>query len=465
MLPISSWSRAHRLTLGVFVLLLVDVIWVASSEITEYIFKDTHFEKPFFSTYLKTSLFMVYLTGFLFLRSWRLLCRKGNTVVDVLEDNRPTDSDQPLSEPIYVPIRTDADKSSGTESDDGTVSAGSRRSHESSNRSVRFNSLSEVRQLSEDHAEDATLARLSYSAYQRAEEYRMRYLSKFTVRQVAKIALMFAVLFFFGNFSYQEALKNTEASIVNVLSASSSLFTLVLAAIFPSSSIDKFTLSKLVAVLFSMGGVVLVSVSDINLENGIPLGALWALCGALFYATYLVLFRKKVDNEDRLDITMFFGFVGLFIFLVLWPGFFILHFTKAELFNWPSKMDWVYLVANGIIGTVVSELLWLWGCFLTSSLLATVSLSLTIPLTMIADTVVKKISYNWMFYVGSAPIFLAFFAIAVLNHYENWDPVCICVKKLTRIHCFCRRRLIPTPRLIRDLDNEQRESLIGINPD
>ncbi len=37
-------------------LLIVDVIWVASSELTEYIFNDKHYDKPFFSTYLKVCL-------------------------------------------------------------------------------------------------------------------------------------------------------------------------------------------------------------------------------------------------------------------------------------------------------------------------------------------------------------------------------------------------------------------------
>ena len=52
-----------------------------------------------------------------------------------------------------------------------------------------------------------------------------------------------------ANFSYAEALKDTEAGIVNVLSSTSGLFTLVCAAVYPSSGADRFTLSKLVAVL------------------------------------------------------------------------------------------------------------------------------------------------------------------------------------------------------------------------
>ena len=47
------------------------------------------------------------------------------------------------------------------------------------------------------------------------------------------------------------------------------------------------------------------------------------------------------------------------------------------------------MLTNGLIGTVLSELLWLVGCFYTSSLVATLAISLTIPLTMLADVLAK----------------------------------------------------------------------------
>lgn len=55
---------------------------------------------------------------------------------------------------------------------------------------------------------------------------------------------------------FQLSLAETEASIVTVLSSTSSLFTLFLAAFFPSNGGDKFSLSKLVAVTVSILGLV-----------------------------------------------------------------------------------------------------------------------------------------------------------------------------------------------------------------
>ena len=54
------------------------------------------------------------------------------------------------------------------------------------------------------------------------------------------------------------------------------------------------------------------------------------------------------------------GFVGLFNMLIMWPGFPLLHVMGFEKFQLPNKQQFLYMVVNGLIGTVLSELLWLW---------------------------------------------------------------------------------------------------------
>lgn len=36
-------------------------------------------------------------------------------------------------------------------------------------------------------------------------------------------------------------------------------------------------------------------------------GSIWSLAGAMLYAVYIVMIKRKVDREDKLDIPMFFG--------------------------------------------------------------------------------------------------------------------------------------------------------------
>ncbi|XP_076046427.1 solute carrier family 35 member F5 isoform X2 [Oratosquilla oratoria] len=439
---------SRRLAIGVIVLLLVDVIWVASSELTKYIFENCGFDKPFFSTYLKTSMFSLYLLRFLFWAPWRRQCIHSPPNLYQAVNIGPEEGEQGerrLSEPRYVPLKSpDHEKSSDAESDDSSI------------RSVRFSSLTEVRQMSDSEAVEAMLSRLSFSASVRAEELAKEAANKLSVREVMKVALIFCILWFIGNYTYQISLSDTEAGVVSVLSSTSGLFTLILAAVFPSALSDRFTLSKLFTVISMMSGVTLVSLEDIKIEgDSLPLGVVWALLSSLLYACYMVFLRRKVPSEDRMDFTMFFGFVGLFNTIILWPGFLILHWTGVEPFELPNQEQFLYLSVNGIIGTVLSELLWLWGCFLTSSLMATLSLSLTIPLTMVVDTWVKGVQYSWSFYAGVGPMMLSFIVVTLLTHYEDWDPLATLVLAVYK-RCWRRNRIYS----LVSTDGIERESLI-----
>ncbi len=58
---------------------------------------------------------------------------------------------------------------------------------------------------------------------------------------------------------------------------------------------------------------------------------------------------------------VFAGFVGLFSALLFWPVFFALHYSGLEKFTLPhDSQTWLYIIVNGLLGTVLAELLWLW---------------------------------------------------------------------------------------------------------
>ena len=252
---------------------------------------------------------------------------------DSIEDNtldaksECNEEEQVLSEPVWVPIKfgtsdissVNSEKSSGTESDSERCHNYNLRSSRSRKvnghqKSVRFSKLTEVRQLSETQAEEALLARLSYQATLRAQEQlcqsQQQKSFKLNVGQTVKLSLLFSSLWFLANWSYQLALKYSEAGLVNLMSSTTSIFTIILSPIFPSnSSSDNFSLTKLVSVMVSVASIAVISTTQSTPESidYIPIGALWAMSGAFFYAAYIVLLRYKVTNEDAIDIPMFFG--------------------------------------------------------------------------------------------------------------------------------------------------------------
>ncbi|XP_061432332.1 solute carrier family 35 member F5 isoform X1 [Lethenteron reissneri] len=461
--PPALTAPRRRMLLGVFILLLVDIIWVASSELTWYAFRT--FEKPFFSTFAKTSMFVVYLLGFLLWKPWRQKCMQGvclahsvpfiETDVGCISTKSRSEAsaNSLLGEPLYMPVNfndSSGEQSSSVEGNDTEDPAG-----DAKRPRVRFSKLTEVRQLPSRDALAAKLSRMSYWAG-RDHEAAIRAAGKLPVGQVAKISLLLCFVWFMANLSFQTALVKTQVAIVNILTSTSGLFTLVLAGVFPSNSGDRFTLSKLLAVGLSIGGEVLVRVS-LSTQPGDKqeLGFVCSLAGAALYAVYVVILKRRVEREDKVDLPMFLGFLGLFCMLFFWPAFFLLHYTGLEPFELPSRTVWLCLLLNGILGTAITEALWLWGCFLTSSLMGTLALSLTVPLAVLADICFRKVQFTWLFFLGCTPIFLAFAAAATLCHYNNWDPATV---GLRRIFAFlCRRQ-----RMQRTSDPEQCESLIPL---
>lgn len=65
------------------------------------------------------------------------------------------------------------------------------------------------------------------------------------------------------------------------------------------------------------------------------------------YGAYAVLMKKRVGNEDRVNMPLFFGFVGLFNLFLLWPGFILLHFSGIETFSLPpSGKIWTVVLVS-----------------------------------------------------------------------------------------------------------------------
>lgn len=67
------------------------------------------------------------------------------------------------------------------------------------------------------------------------------------------------------------------------------------------------------------------------------LGDSLALLSALFYAVYVILLKVQIRSESRIDMQLFFGFVGLFNIIGCWPIGVLLHLTGVEKVELPSS--------------------------------------------------------------------------------------------------------------------------------
>ena len=84
----------------------------------------------------------------------------------------------------------------------------------------------------------------------------------------------------------------------------------------------------------------------------IAVGDAMAFFSAIVYGIYTILMKKRIGDEARVNMPLFFGLVGLFNVLLLWPGFLILHFTGEEVFQLPpSGRVWAIVLVRVVEGS------------------------------------------------------------------------------------------------------------------
>jgi len=82
---------------------------------------------------------------------------------------------------------------------------------------------------------------------------------------------------------------------------------------------------------------------------------------------------------------LFFGLVGLFNILFLWPLGLILHYTGLELFEWPTDSNAIRGLLINMVITLSSDFIYVIAMLKTTPLVVTVGLSLTIPVAVTGD--------------------------------------------------------------------------------
>lgn len=113
----------------------------------------------------------------------------------------------------------------------------------------------------------------------------------------------------------------------------------------------------------------LATALDVDIPHPYRLtGDLLSLLSALFYSIYLILLKVRIGDERRIDMQLFFGFVGLFNIVALWPVGVGLHFLGWEVWEWPRGTGvWSILVGNMGI-TLVSDYLYVKAMLKTTPL-------------------------------------------------------------------------------------------------
>nr|AAT92742.1 YML018C [Saccharomyces cerevisiae] len=369
-------SFNKRWTLGLLMLGLVIILWVLSSFLINLIFEDDSYRKPFFITYTNTAAFIFYLFP---------------TAKAVVVNYKDTGRANVHRELIM--------EEEGTGSD--------------SNRSVDMTS--------------PLLTNLEAGTHANQKK-------RLTLYETIKLSAEFCILWFTANLVTNASLAFTSVASQTILSTTSSFFTLFIGAICHVESLSK---SKVLGSFISFVGIIMVTksdshqryqrhIADVSGDDNdavqVLIGNLLALAGAVLYGVYSTLLKREVGDETRVNMRIFFGFVGLFNLLFLWPSLIVLDFFGWEPFSLPKDPKVVVIIFVNCLITFVSDFCWAKAMLLTSPLTVTVGLSITIPLAMFGDVIFKHKTMSALYLFGATLILGSFFIInksSEEEHFEN----------------------------------------------
>ena len=201
--------------------------------------------------------------------------------------------------------------------------------------------------------------------------------------QIAKVALLFSLIYLSSNYATNFAFGTTSVGSASILAATCGFFTLIIGW---ALNVEIMNFTKILAVLVSVGGVLLLGWHEFRAMDNRFLGNALALLGAVLYGVYSVYLKKVSEDESRISMPLLFAFGGLYTLLLSWPIVIVLHLTAIETLAMPPSWEIVGLIiANVFLGGFLPNYLWNVAFVCTNPLLVAIGLSFNIPITLIAE--------------------------------------------------------------------------------
>jgi len=240
---------------------------------------------------------------------------------------------------------------------------------------------------------------------------------KATIKRTMIAAAIVAPLWFVANFTYNESLNLTSVTSSTILSATSSVFTLILAVWVLN---ERFTWMKALGVALCMAGNCTTLAKDSTSGNSEDFwGDVCALVGAVMYGVYTTAIRKYLPDDAGISVSLFFGFVGLFSLVVLAIFCVVFNYTGVESLQGLTWEIVGLLFVQGLLNNVLADYLWAVAIMYTSTTTATIGLSLTVPMAIFSDWIVNDMKPGYITFISSVLVLGGFVVLAITTRKEQ----------------------------------------------
>ena len=405
--PNSNSSYTHSnlpYLIGIGFIIIVSLLWSASSILVQYLNITYQFESPFLVTYLGVSLFVILLP---------IGC-------------------------IYHPPPTYYHHTHPTGGSDC-----------SSATFTRFTSSTNTNDTNDD--DEYTPDIVSTTASSTIKDTTNTVVVFLTHKQHMMIAGQIAPSWFVANYFYNKSLLLTSITSSTILASTGSVFTFLFSVFFAKT--ETWTPWKCIGVFFAFVGSCWTSLVDLffypeepsslslvssfssssSFTHSYFWGDLTGLIAAIGYGVYTVLLSFLCPkDESTMSMNLLLGYMGLFQMIFWSPGllFILVSTTASSSSNYSmntttnssstsspevdilrllqqdtqkalsekhDRITWpilTYLIIKGLTDNVLSDYLWARAVLLTSATVATVGLGLTIPLAFLSDAILSPLLMN-----------------------------------------------------------------------
>jgi solute carrier family 35 protein F5 len=383
-------SHAHAL--GLFFIVLVAIMWAASSVLVQYLYSDHSFHSPFLVTYIGVSLFTLWLPAEQLIKWVRKFTGRWCSSAD----------DDDVADVVAASERESMTASYHNNSNGQTVDGEDEDVHPNDN------------QTDPIHLAEAKLP--------------------WTDEQHMRAACCIAPVWFLANWTYNSSLIYTSITSSTVLASTGSLFTFLFAVLTKDESFGSI---KLLGVILGVCGSCLTTLQDthssstpssLNSTDGIKdassmknplLGDILGLISAVGYGAYAVQTRLLCPHDESLySMQRLLGYIGLINLVMLSPIAIWLLMGHVEL----SAVVFWFLIVKGLFDNVLSDYLWLRAVILINATVATVGLGLTIPLAFASDVMLGKTDVMTPGTIIGALTVLAGFVVVNVGNEADYQP-------------------------------------------